>query len=746
MRLKLNRRLLAVCLAPLAATALGASPARETTTARAQAPAAPAPSPKPTAAPSPGIAFPAAVDLVTVDAVITDKKNAPIEGLTRDQFRIFEDGKPQDIVSFEAIVLPPVPAAGPRRPPAVSTNQSATPQSGRTFIIVFDDIHLQPFQATRAKAAIDNFLKNGTRDGDRVTLLASGGGAWWSTKMPEGMDELQALLKRLEGREIPDTSTERVTEWEAMRIHIYRDKQVEERVLRRFETYGINAGMRDQSTNTGAMFDGDPLVQGRASEVYYQATAKNRITLDVLERALSSLAGTKGRKSLILVSQGFIFDPNLDEFKRVVQASRRGNAAIYFVDTMGLGGMPLHMTAQFGPALPDQDIGAAFAENMERSEGAESIAADSGGFSVKNTNDLTKGLQRIADETRVYYLLGYNPTNAAKDGKFRKIEVKVAPSKDIRVRARKGYYAPLEGDDPLAKRKEGQADPQFQEALDSPFELPDIPLRMSSYVFDETLLGKANVMLATEVDISAFSFEEKDGRFADSLEFLLIVSHRETGEFHRYDQKIDMNLRPETRERYRKAWFPVLRDFELLPGGYQAKIVVRDKNAKKVGTVIHEFEVPDLAKWRASTLVITDSTQPQAANPPQNAPPKLMLLARRAFETGARLYCQFDVYNATKDKQSGMPRVTAGYTIRRKSDGMVFLKIDPTPIQPTSLGRLSRLVGPPLEGAEPGEYEFELNLKDELANRILDIKEDFTVTPKAGAATGETASGAGSDR
>jgi hypothetical protein len=87
------------------------------------------------------------------------------------------------------------------------------------------------------------------------------------------------------------------------------------------------------------------------------------------------------------------------------------------------------------------------------------------------------------------------------------------------------------------------------------------------------------------------------------------------------------------------------------------------------------------------------------------------------------------VYNPTKDKSTGMPKVSAGYTIRRKSDGQVFLKVAPTVIQPTSLGRLSRLVGPPLEGADPGEYEFEINLKDELTGKIMDFKDDFTVNP-----------------
>ncbi len=689
------------------------------------------PPPPPSQSPTPqgsSIQFPSGVELVTVDAVVTDKKNNPVDNLTRDSFQVFEDGKPQTITSFEAVVLPPSPPAGPPKFRSISTNQSAEVRTGRTFVIVFDDVHLQPFQSLRAKVAIDQFLKTGTRDGDRVTLLASGGGAWWSTRMPEGYKELTSLLKRLDGRDIPDTGQDRVTDWEALRIHIYRDKQVEERVARRFETYGVNPGGRNQQTETGQGFDGDPLVQGRASEVYYQATAKNKITLNAVERALNSLAGAKGRKSLILVGQGFIYDPNLDEFKNVVQASRRGNCAIYFVDTMGLGGMPLQMTAQFGPAMPTEDIGAAFAENLERSEGAESISADSGGFSVKNSNDLAKGLQRIADETRVYYLIGYNPTNTARDGKFRKIELKVA-AKDIKVRARKGYYAALEGDTKVAKKAEGGPDQQFQEALDSPFEMPDIPIRLTSYVFDETLLGKASAVLHADVDLSSFSFNEKDGRFADTIEFLLVVAHRETGEFNRYDQKIDMNLRPETKARYAKTWFPIQRDFELLPGAYQAKLVIRDKNSSKMGTVTHDFEVPDLATWRISTPVLTDSTQPP--QPGQtNGAPKLIMLARREFETGVRLFCQFDVYNPTKDKATGLPKVTAGYTIRRKSDGLVFLKVAPTMIQPTSLGRLSRMVGPPLDGADPGEYEFELNLKDELNGKILDFKEDFTVLPK----------------
>ncbi|HEY7411528.1 MAG TPA: VWA domain-containing protein [Vicinamibacteria bacterium] len=699
-------------------------------------PALAGPQAKPSPAPSPGAegptpTFPSEVDLVTVDVVVTDKKGVPITGLPREAFSLFEDGNPQAVSSFEAVTVPPAAATVTPTKPRVSTNMAPEARTGRTFAIVFDDIHLMPHQAHRAKAAVGEFLKSGVREGDRVALVATGGGAWWSTRMEAGRDELITLLKRLDGRHIPDMSPDRMSDWEAMRIHMFQDQQVEQRVSRRWETYGVTPGQTGRSEMQ--MGDSDPLVRGRASEVYFQAAAKNRITLQTLERVLLSLASTKGRKSLILVSEGFIYDPHLDEFKKVVQTSRRSNVALYFLDTRGLGGLPSYMSAQFGPAIDNQDIGAAFMENLEASEGAESLAADTGGFSVKNTNDLAKGVQRIAEESRSYYLLGYNPANQARDGRFRKIQVKVA-GKDLRVRYRKGYYAPLDGG--KAPERKGGADPDIQAALDSPYEEDAIPMRMTHYVFDETLLGKASVLLVTEVDVDRFGFEEKDGRFQDTLEFLLVAAHRESGEYFRYDQSVVMNLQASTRDRLRATWYPIVRDFELAPGGYQAKLVVRDKNTGRIGTVVHEFEVPDLSQFRVSSLNLSDTLQPNAEG--QQGPPRVMMLARRAFPSDATLYGQFEVYGAAKDKKTGMPHVRAGYTIRHR-DGGVVAQVAPTVINPTSLGKLSRLVGVPLQNAAPGEYEMVLTFQDEIGGKTLELREPFSVVATATAAAGPAA-------
>jgi VWFA-related protein len=698
-------------------------------------PPSPSPSPEPAAA-DPSVRFPAEVEQVTVDVVVTDKKGVPATGLTAADFQIFEEDKPQKIVSFDAVQVPETASAVTPTRPRISTNTSTEARTGRSFVVVFDDIHLTPFMALNAKRAVAEFLRTGVREGDRVSLVATGGGAWWTTRMEAGRDELIAMLKRLDGRHIPDNSPDRMSDYEAMRIHVYHDQQTEAVVARRFETFG--ATHRGTANEQSAQFgDGDPMVRGRASEIYFQSVSRNRITLQVLQRVLQSLAANKGRKSVILVSEGFIYDPNLDEFKTAIMASRRSNAAIYFLDSKGLqGGMP-YTSAEFGPNIDNQDLGAAFLDQMQEAEGAESLAADSGGFVVKNTNDLARGISRIASESRSYYLIGYNPSDARRDGRFRKIQVKLAARKGLQVRARKGYYAPLDGNAKTAAKTPAIAgDPAVQAALDSPYDEKEIPLRMTSYVFNETLLGKASTLVATEIDLRPFAFEEQDGKFLDTVEFLLVVAHRETGEFFRYDQKVEMKLQPQTRQKMFRSWLPIVRDFELAPGGYQAKIVVRDKNSGRIGTVVHEFGVPDLSAFRVSTPVISDTLQ--ASGDEKKATPRPEVTARRSFPAGSTLYVSFEVYGAGREKATSMPRVSNGYSIRR-ADGTVIATANATRITPTSLGKLSRIIGTPLGNAAPGEYELVLAFQDEVSGKSLEVREPFTVE-----APGAAAGGAGS--
>jgi VWFA-related protein len=741
----MNRRWVAPVLPALAlAASLLAQekpPAADTATPQQAAPAAPAAAETPqqatpaapAQAPAPGDTptFPTQLEQVIVDVVVTDKKGTPIKGLTAADLTVTEDGVKQDVVTFEAVELPEQPSAAAPPPPKVSSNTAPEEQRARTFVVVFDDMHITPYRANQAKVAVASFLEKGTREGDRVSLISTAGATWWTTRMEAGRQKLIDIVKTFDGRLIPDHSPERMSDYEALRIHIYRDPTVVERVLRRYDTYGVTQQNTRSNSGADSMRVGtsdDPYVSGRAAEVYFQAATRMRTTLDVMERALNGLAGAKGRKSLILVSEGFIHDINLDEFKRVGNAARRANTAIYFVNARGLEGVPVAMTAQFGPALPEQDVGFAFAESFDAVAGSEVVSNDSGGFTVRNTNDLNKGIQRIADETRVYYLMGYVPTNTARDGKFRKIQVKLANSKGRDIRARKGYFAPDETGKSALTAKKG-VDPAVQSALDSPWSLDGIPLRMTHFIGDERSLGKAAVLITTEVDIRALDLSEVEGRSVGELQFLLVVAHRASGEFFRYDQGISMKMQPATRERYSRFWFPVTRDFELKSGDYQAKIVVRDGRSKHIGTLIHEFDVPPLGTLRASTPVLSDTPQSANAVISEGLPGgRLVALARREFAAGSNLLCQFEVYGAKSDEKSGMPRVVQGYLVRRP-DGSVLTSMEPSVINPTSLGKLTRHFGFPLTDATPGDYEILMTIRDELAGQSIEIREPFTVGP-----------------
>jgi len=678
--------------------------------------------------------FPSTVELVTVDVAVVDKKGKSVAGLSRDDFLVTDNGVPQTVSSFEAVTLPegPAVAAAAKPRPRYSTNVTGETRRGRTFVVVFDDVHLTPQLALRAKGAVGAFLRSGAADGDTVMLVASSGSAWWNAELPYGRDGLNAVLKRLDGRYIPDSSPDRVTEYEAMRIVEFQDQQVADKVQRRFDNYGaVNSqqdprGVKPPDADQGAAVGIMPeLIRSRAEEVHNLSTSRNKVTLGVMKRAIEAVSDIRGRKAMILVSQGFIYDVQLGEMRKVVEASSRANVPIYFIDARGLQALPEAFTAAYGRPLEAQDTVAVLADITNDAEGSVALAADTGGFTVKNTNDLQTGINRVSTESRAYYLLGFNPREVRRDGKFRRIEVKLTDPgrKGLTVRARRGYYspsdaAPVPGTPPPA----APAPPEILQALDSPFTRPDVPLRVLAFSFDEAMLDRLNVTIAAEVDVRPLVFKQQEGRFTDSLAVAIEAQHRETGEYYRYDQTIEMSLLPETRDRLQRTWYPVTKEFTLPSGAYQVKVVVRDLGSGRVGSVIHEFEVPPAGEFRVSTPVLSDSLETA-----ENGVKRPVLEVGRAFPRDGLLYCQFAVYGAARDeKGSLLPQVKAGYEVRR-ADGSLFKRSALTLINPTSVGALLRLNGISLKGAPPGEYELVLTVQDVLAGKSVEIREPFEI-------------------
>jgi len=446
---------------------------------------------------------------------------------------------------------------------------------------------------------------------------------------------------------------------------------------------------------------------------------RNEQTLGIVERSLEALGAERGRKSVVFVSGGLIQDPRLGIYRRVVGAARRVNAAVYFLDARGLSAAQAGMEADIGTRTEFRDLGSWFTEARERSEGSRGLAEDTGGFSVADGNDLGDGLQRIGREARSYYLLGYAPTNRKADGRFRTIEVKVA-REGARLRARRGYYAPG-GDEERPPTPEGR-DAAIQRALDSPFDLAGVPLRAIAEVLGPAGPGQARVRVTVEADVRSLAFVEKGGTAKDTLDFLLLAAREDTGEFTRFDQQLELSLRPETRARYERDGFSIRREMPLAPGRYQARIVVRDRNGGALGSLLHEFEVPDLAGLRVSSVAL--AVGPWEDNPGREAPPEPT--AQRQLAASGVLHCRFEVYGAGTDTATGRPNVTAGFSIRR-SDGRFLAAVAETPLRPAPDGTLARSLGVPLEGAPPGRYEVIVVVTDMAAGRSAEARESFEI-------------------
>jgi VWFA-related protein len=678
----------------------------------------------PPAQPAPPV-FPSRVDLVTVDVVVLDREGKPVEGLTAADFTVKESGQPQSIAAFEAVSLHESPPSrgGTQR---VSTNTDRPDSAGRWFFIVLDDLNISQFSTVRARDAMVEFVERGLRPGDSVMIAPTSGGAWWTGSLPEDKASLIAFLKRFEGTYRPDTSTARLWDHEAMGIALGRDPQALARVARRYFEQNIIPEAYPMDREIRSAVDVSPgiaMIQTKARQVYKEATNRLRGSLDTLERISTAVAQMRGRKTLLLVSEGFIMDPTQTEFRELVQSARNANAAVHFVDVrnpagaLGQAGMP-GGDAEYGAALQQDDTNSALAFASLEADGARSVAIDTGGrvlAGVKLVDDLT----RIADENRNYYLLGYTPTNTKRDGKFRKIEVTVARP-GVEVRARGGYYAP--SDKEARPPKPDALDPSVRAALLAPFNTPGLPLRLTSYVFGQQADGKMQVMLLTELDPTPLANEAKEGLSA-ALDSYVLIHGRDSGNVERSEKVVELEMPPDIFAQARRSWVPLRREFTLPPGEYQASFVVRDRGTGLVGSVRHEFDVPAAGEFRASTPILTDAVQ-SAAMPGQ--PPRPVPIARRQFAPGSRVFCVFEVYGAATDAARGGPRLTVGYRLTG-ANGADVLAVPPQPVRAGALGQVSVTIVMTAPEQAAGDHELRVTVRDEVSTRTLEISEPLVI-------------------
>jgi VWFA-related protein len=671
--------------------------------------------------------------LVTVDAVVVDDRGQPISGLGRDDFEVLDEGVTQRVEYFQAAeaqasrsASEQSEASSRRSRFAYATNVGTQAPATRSFVLVFDDLHLSREQGERARRAMVQFISTTLADGDLVSLIVPGAALRWHARIPEGREELLRIANGLEGRLQLEPTFERITDYEAYRIHVFQDEVVANQVDRRWQNYrqlgreptnlASDRGFQPQERGgTAGIIKADIAI--RAADTYSRTMARNRVTLGALRSMVEALEPVRGRKSVLLLSAGLIEDQEQVDGRQLVDAARRANVALYFIDARGIEAGSSFGTAQFGSPLDTRDIGAANAQIELEVQGAENLALDTGGFSVRNANDLPAGLSRIARELSSYYLLGFQPSVAGQPGAYRRLQVRLKRP-GATIRARKGYH--VSGAPPSGGATAIAAD-ALQRATDSPYDLDTIPLRATSYVFGEAATGRALVTLALEADLRAFAFTARADTLTDVLELRIVATHLEALTSDRYDGQVQMTFPGATRFG-EDSWHGIARDFTLAPGRYQARVVVRDANSGRVGAVTHAFDVPPLDQLRVTTPIVTDTV----ASPPDagtQTVPRPVLVVRRQFPAGATVYYQYSVLGASRGA-----RVLGAHEVR-SAHGEIVKRLDPRPIAAAPDGSLQRFASLAMRGLPAGDYQLVLRVTDDASGRTIEILEPFTLLP-----------------
>jgi VWFA-related protein len=531
--------------------------------------------------PVPPVTFRAEVNYVEVDASVTDQQGLLVTDLRQTDFELLEDGRPQKIDAFSLVRLPiePSPRLTASATSVESDVSSNTGVDGRIYLLVLDDLHTTVANTPRVKAFLREFLERSFGPADLAAVAYTSGRIAASQEFTSNRRLLLEAIDRFTGRRLRSEALE-------IAEALNRDPR---------DPTDTPLNPRNRSGDGRDPFDPYSGLNPFEAERAYQA----RTTLNAVRDLAALMQGVQGRrKSMILVSEGLSYNV-FDGFKNAsagvilrdatdaMAAAMRANVAIYSVDPRGL--------ATFGEAIdiagtspndPHFTVPGTMLDLLRTSQQSlRELSNQTGGFAGIDSNDLSGVLDRIVRENSTYYLLGYYSTNERRDGRLRRIEVRVKRA-GFQVRARRGYLAARGRNDDVKP-----AARLIDAILASPIPVTAIPLTLSAAAYAGA--SDASIALSVEMRADAFRFVEKDDRFLDTVE-LSISAVDATGAVRGGRQhRLDLELRSANAVLARERGLRVVSEISLPPGRYQLRVAVAETGAGRTGSVFHDVEIPD---------------------------------------------------------------------------------------------------------------------------------------------------------
>lgn len=687
-------------------------------------------------------------NLVQVDAVVTDSHGKIVTDLKPDEIKILEDGRQQKITNFSYYVTEtPATPARREKPAPVDKNAPPVPPTRlkpedirRTIAIVVDDLGLS-FESTHfVRQALKKFVDTQMQPGDLVAIIRTGGGMGALQQFTSDKRQLYAAVERVKWNSIGRS--------------------------------GVGAFAPLQPPTPGAM---GPEIDRMNDELnQFREDMFSVGTLGAVSYVVKGLRELPGRKSILLVSEGFRIYNREDttrnylaqeKLRRLIDEAGRASVVIYTMNASGL--QTLGLTAADNPGEGDVQEMLTARRNaaFETQEGLDYLAQQTGGIAIKNNNDLSNGIRRVLEDQKGYYLIGYRPDNSTFDPKtgrrtFHKLSLKITRPGKFNVRMRNGFYGVTDEQ----RRAPGQRTlaQQLLGALTSPFGATGVHLQLTSlFSYDKKTGSIMRSML--HIDGRDLTFSDQPNGMHKCVFDVLAMTFGDNG------VPVDQSGRSYTLQLPDALYKQTQREGLIYyvtvpikkPGAYQLRISLRDTTTERIGSASQFVEVPDLKKNHlavsgvvlrgerpgerttaaagASSNVAPAGNQPATDTDPaaaeQNAADQRNPEASpavRHFTQGMLMDYLCIIYNARLDKATNKPQLIS--QIRLFRDGQPVFTGKENALNFTNVTDPKWLVsgGAIKLGTDlvPGEYVLQVIVKDMLADekhRIVTQWMDFEI-------------------
>ena len=677
-------------------------------------------------------------NIVLTNVVVRDKKTgAIVKGLKASDFTIIEDKKPQRIASFdyqnvdEAAVLNEKSTVSGKATIAdmLERNFAASPdqlKDHRLIVLFFDLSSMQDEDIDRAVDAATNYVNKQMAPADLVALVSMDTGL---SMDQDFTSDKAALLKGLAKYNGTD------------------------------ETGFANGttGSTDATSDDTSAFAAD--------DTEYNSLNTDRELLAI--RAISkSLERVDQRKSMLYFSGGLTKNgiENQASLRAATNEAAKANLAIYSVDTRGLQALPPVGDASKGSLRGNSAYSGAAATaqltaNFGSQETLSTLATDTGGKFFSDSNDFGPAFQQVQHDTEAYYILGFHSTNAARDGSFRHLTVKVDRN-DVKLEFRPGYYAPADFQHQKTEDREFALNEQMRSSVPA----TDVAVYLQALYFKQ---GDNNSFIPVSIIVpgSQIPFVSGGNQDKASLDILGQVKNAQGITVGNVRETVKLSL--DASQQVARKNIQYSTGFTLAPGRYHLKFIVRENQTGNMGTFETDIQVPDLKKvpLKISSVVLSSqripSTAKDSGNPLVRDGLEWIPNVAHVFRQDQHLYLLYEVYDPTKAKGAAQPAASPG--LERREGGPVHVltsieflsggsKVYETPLVTADVlndperNGVAFQFDVPLAALKPGTYICQVNVIDDAGGSFTFPRSALRIMPTPSAQAGSAATTASPSR